>query len=280
MNAAAPDQAPTASPPPREVKVVSHSMLFYWWPVWVGGFLLAGLTWMDGHRLAIVPGGTTGLEAAEVRGIDGPRDVLVLSHGERLPPQPGARGPKEPSLRIANHSGYGVVFMVLILLVVFVTNVPLRGLASVVTLLTLLLLAVLFAWLGWWDVILDRLFSSRAYLNAFAYLALAVPLFLLWLTIVLFFDRQVYMTFTPGQLQVHQNIGAGEVAYDTVGMVVSKERSGLLRHWVLGFGSGDLTVRTSGANAQVFHMPNVLFIGSKINMIQDMLQEREVVGKR
>ena len=40
---------------PREVRVVAHSMLFYWWPVWAVGFVMAGLTWLDGHRLAIVP---------------------------------------------------------------------------------------------------------------------------------------------------------------------------------------------------------------------------------
>jgi hypothetical protein len=28
-------------------------MVVYWWPVWAVGFLLAGLTWWDGHRLAI-----------------------------------------------------------------------------------------------------------------------------------------------------------------------------------------------------------------------------------
>ena len=29
---------------PREVHIVAHSMLFYWWPVWAVGLLLAGLT--------------------------------------------------------------------------------------------------------------------------------------------------------------------------------------------------------------------------------------------
>ena len=37
---------------PREVHIVAHSMLFYWWPVWAVGLLMAGLTWLDGHRLA------------------------------------------------------------------------------------------------------------------------------------------------------------------------------------------------------------------------------------
>jgi hypothetical protein len=76
---------------------------------------------------------------------------------------------------------------------------------------------------------------------------------------------KMYMVFAPGQLRVHQEIGGGEVAYDTLGMVVVKRRSDLFRHWLLGFGSGDLLVKTAGANAQQFEMHNVLFVGNKLN---------------
>ena len=86
------------------------------------------------------------------------------------------------------------------------------------------------------------------------------------------------MVFSPGQLLVHQEIGSGEVAYDTVGMVVAKRRSDLFRHWLLGLGSGDLLVTTAGANSQDFEMHNILFVGSKLQLIQQMLQTREVVG--
>jgi hypothetical protein len=105
-----------------------------------------------------------------------------------------------------------------------------------------------------------------------------VPLLVLWLLAVLVFDRQTYMVFAPGQLRVHQDIGGGEVAYDTTGMVVEKRRSDLFRHWRLGIGSGDLIVKTAGTNAQQFQMPNVLFVGSKLQMIQRMLQQREIVS--
>src|SRR5438477_5415323 len=44
---------------PREVRIYSHSALFYWWPVWVCGYLMAIWTAWDGHRLAIVPPHTT-----------------------------------------------------------------------------------------------------------------------------------------------------------------------------------------------------------------------------
>ena len=47
-------------------------------------------------------------------------------------------------------------------------------------------------------------------------------------------------------------------------MVVHKRRDDLFRHWILGFGSGDLIVRTGGANPQAFELPNVLFVGPKL----------------
>jgi hypothetical protein len=61
-------------------------------------------------------------------------------------------------------------------------------------------------------------------------------------------------------------------------MTLEKQRSDLFRHWLLGLGSGDLIVRTSGAQAHQFDMPNVLFIGRKVHEIEDLLREKSVVG--
>src|SRR5438128_2379228 len=41
------DVAPAAGP--REVRIYSHSCLYYWWPVWVVGYLLALLTYIQGQ---------------------------------------------------------------------------------------------------------------------------------------------------------------------------------------------------------------------------------------
>ena len=258
---------------PNEVRIVAHNMLFYWWPVWAVGLLLAGLTWLDGHRLAVVPAGTQVVE-----GFDGGREALVLPAGTHLPQDPATGKPREPTLRVASNSGYGVIFVVVLLLVIFITNVPIRGLWSVMVIVTVLLGTVIVALAGWWDDILEAAAHSHVYINAFGYLAFSVPLLALWLVVVLFFDRKVYMVFAPGQLLVHQEIGSGEVTYDTQGMVVAKRRSDLFRHWLLGLGSGDLLVQTGGANGKQFEMHNVLFVGSKLQLVQQMLKAREVVG--
>jgi hypothetical protein len=55
-------------------------------------------------------------------------------------------------------------------------------------------------------------------------------------------------------------------------------RSPLFRHWLLGFGSGDLIVKPAGTNAQQIEAHNVLFVGNKLQLIQQMLKTREVVS--
>jgi hypothetical protein len=189
----------------------------------------------------------------------------VLPAGAHLPRDPATAKPREPTLRVVSRSGYGVVFIVGVLFVIFITNVPIRGLWSVIVILTLLLLTILLALAGWWDDILEAAAHSHVYMNGFGHLAISLPLLVLWLVAVLFFDRRMYMVFSPGQLLVCQEIGSGEVAHDTVGMVVAKRRSDLFRHWLLGFGSGDLLVKTAGAHAQQFEMHNVLLSGANFN---------------
>jgi hypothetical protein len=268
------EKARPAGGGPAEVRIIAHSTLFYWWPVWAAGFLLAGLTWLDGYRLAVVPPGT---EA--VTGVNGDREALVLPADEHLPADHVTKKPLPPTLRVARHSGYGMIFIVVLLLVIFITNVPVRGLWSVIAVVVILLGTVILSLAGWWDDILLMFIDSRVYINAFGYLALSVPLFLLWLLVVGFFDTRTYMVFVPGQMRVCQEIGSAETAFDAHGMVVEKRRSDLFRHWLLGLGSGDLVVKTSGANAQQFQLNNVLFVGNKLQLIQKMLQTREVTNR-
>jgi hypothetical protein len=230
---------------------------------------MALLTYFDGHLMGIVPKCTQAVENVQV-GDMGSRNALVLPPDSKPVPQ--------PTLHVASHSGYGVIAAAVLLFVIFITNVPIRGVAAVAVIVTIFLVSIILALTHWWDDIFDFFDHSHIHINAFGYLALAVPLLIIWLVALLVFDARSYMIFTPGQLRVCTAIGAGEVAYDTMGMVVEKKRSDLFRHWLLGFGSGDLYVRTSGSNSQHFEMPNILFVGSKLVLIQEMLQTREIVG--
>ena len=149
---------------------------------------------------------------------------------------------------------------------------------SVIVIVIIISLSIIFALLEWWERILHYLSFLDIRINAAGYLVISLVLFALWLVVMLLFDRQIYMVFTPGQLRVRQEIGDAETAFDTAGMTIQKQRSDLFRHWILGLGSGDLIVKTGGATSQEFHMPNVLFIGRKVKDIEEMLKTKMVVA--
>lgn len=263
---------------PREIVVVSHSPIFYWWPVWFVGLLMAALTYLDGHLMAVVPAETVAERARTVGGHDEPRDVLVLPPGAQLPVDRATGAALQPRLRMAASNNLGVIFATTLCLVIVVTNIHLRGLWSVVVILGIVSVTVLLALMGLWDPILRAVGFIDIHINALGYLSIALFLFVIWSLTVLVYDRQLYLIFSRGQLRVRTAIGVGEMTYDTFGMMVEKHTDDVFRHWLLGFGSGDLTVRTAGTNSQQFEAANVLRIGRKLAMIQQMLQEREVVG--
>lgn len=283
-----PPTAPNGAPRKREIVIVSHCSLFYWWPVWAVGFVLFAVTAFMGELMVTVPPGTEAKrEGASVK-IEGKnpqgdeaREALILPKGGHLHPIP-AKGealklPDQPHLWMTSNKNLGVFFVAVLLLVITITNIPLRGLWSVIVIVFIVSLVIIFAILEWWAKIFFYVSFLDIRINAAGYLVISTVLFTLWLIIMLLFDRQVYMVFTPGQLRVRQEIGDAESAFDTAGMTIQKQRSDLFRHWILGIGSGDLIVKTAGAHPQEFHMPNVLFIGRKVAEIEEMLRQRQVI---
>jgi hypothetical protein len=268
---------PTSIVKEYELKVVSHTTLFYWWPVWAIGFVMALVTYLGGHQMAIVPTGTVAVEGRQVEGFDEARDVLVAPAGRHLPHE-DIDEPRQPHVLMATSKNLGGIFVLVLLVVILVTNVPLRGLWSILAILSVVALSLFLALMDWWDPILRFFGLLQIYINAFGYLAIASTLFVAWLLTTFLFDRRIYMVFTPGQFRVHLEIGQGETAFDTLGMMVHKRQDDLFRHWVLGLGSGDLVVKTGGSTQQTFEIPNVLFVGQKIRLIEEMLQEKEVIA--
>src|SRR5205823_3992341 len=97
---------PPATEKPRinEVKIYSHSSLFYWWPVWAVSFILGLLTLIQGNILAVVPSGTK-VQKAVVNVDDdrAERTVLVLPKGKEFEE-------KDLHLKTTTHRPYGVFF--------------------------------------------------------------------------------------------------------------------------------------------------------------------------
>ena len=266
----------------RQITIVSHSTLFYWWPVWAIGFLLGIISQFSGWSMAVVPN-----DVEIVRGADGigttregkqtgykDREVIVLPDKVYLTQNPRDPNSPDQNLRhIWKGREFGVLFATVLLLVIVITNVPLRGLWSFMVIFLVVALSIIFALAGWWDAIMRTLGALDIRINAGGYIFISAILFAIWLFTVLVFDKQIYMVFTPGQFKVCTEVGGGEQTYSTIGMTLEKQRSDLFRHWILGLGSGDLIVKTTGAQAHHFEMPNVLFIGRKMQRIEDMVRK-------
>ena len=171
----------------------------------------------------------------------------------------------------------GVVFTFVLLMVIFITNVPLRGMWSVLVIVVAISLVVFFILLGWIDAILHALYLLDVRINMAGYMTISLFLLIIWLVSLLLFDKQRYICFTPGQFKVCDEVGGGEQVYSTDGMTLQKQRSDFFRHIVLGLGSGDLVIRTSGAQAHHIDLPNVLFIGAKVREIEHLLKTKNVI---
>lgn len=279
----APPGAPTVPPAvpaealqDEEIRIYGHNNLFYWWPVWALGFVFALLTYLDGTVMAVVP--TESQVKTVVPEAGGPpREAIVPKAGESLPRQPGAvDGNEAPRLMMSPSSNYGVVFVAAILLVVVITNFIFRGLVSVLVIAALAVVVLFVAFMGWWDDVLAFFGGLDVRMNAGGYLAVAVPLFLIWLFSTFVYDHYVYVIVARGQVRIRKDIGDAEVAVDSGGLMLTKERDDLFRHWLLGLGSGDLHIKTGGPANLDFELYNVLFIGSKLARIQNLLREKEV----
>jgi hypothetical protein len=219
---------------PREVRVFSHSGLLYWWPVWAVGYLFALLTWMQG-----VPA-TFG-------------DVEVIMH---------------PSKSL------GVIFTLVFLLVIVLTHLAVRGVASMTVIVSLMALTIFFLYMGWWEDIVRVMGRLAIYMNLGFYVIFSSAVFIVWALTVFVFDHFDYWAFHPGQLVHHTFFGGGEQSFDTRGMSVTKLRNDLFRHWILGMGTGDLHISATGARQAEFVVPNVLFIGSKLHQIEELVAEK------
>jgi hypothetical protein len=255
------------------------------------GYLLAILTWIDPYVMAVVPKGTEGYRAIQIEnpgtGKTEKVEALVVptadkpEHQRHLPPDDRlGEKPETPHLDISHKGTFGVVFATVLLLVIVITNVPLRGMWSFMVIVLIILFITLMSLFKVWEEIYRVASLLDVRINMGGYVFISTVLLAIWLVTFILFDRQLYMIFTPGQLKVRLEIGGGEKAYDTAGMTIEKQRSDLFRHWILGLGSGDLIVNTSGAHVQHFDLPNVLFIGKKVQQIEDMLRERAVVKGR
>ena len=265
--------APTSTQPRiNEVKLISHSSLFYWWPVWLLAFFMAIWTFFENNRLAVVPPNcTVVLEAAGEYKLKFPgRSTRSLDDAARVATS------DEPAFptRISETPWLGALFVIGLIITILITNVPLRGLWSFLMIIMIIVVALTISLLGAWDEIFKQLGNLHIYINMAGYLFIGTAVFIMWALATLIFDRRSYIIFTPGQIRYCEHIGDSVHAYSTVGVSMEKQRDDLFRHYILGFGSGDLIVRVgAGADRREIRLPNVLFIGWRLKYVEDMLRQ-------
>lgn len=258
-------------------KVVSHSNLIYWWPVWAVGFLLAGLSYFEGARLAIVPKGTTIKAVGTSDGKETFELTVSAPATQSLREAAAAPAGREPfPYHIAQNRAFGIAYTIVVLVVILATSVTLRGLWSVINLLAITLLVILFAHLGWWGPVFEEVGRLHVYTTAAGYLVPSVVLCFFWVLTVFVFDQRRFIIFTPGQLIVHREVGDQQQVYDTGGVTVVKRLNDFVRHRVLGLGAGDLLVTTADGRFE-FELPNVLFADRKVRQIAEVMKMRPVL---
>src|SRR5436305_1305602 len=91
-------------PPPMEIRIYSHSNLFYWWPVWLVGLILALLTAFQ-HTVMVTIPEDAGFEVTKSE--DNKPSVTILKATPLS--EEGV-----PHLKATTHKGYGVLFAIVL----------------------------------------------------------------------------------------------------------------------------------------------------------------------
>ena len=223
-----------------QVIVYAHSALFYWWPLWVVGYVMALLTWLHHDR------------------------VLIGAKPEWFQP---SRNP-------------GVIYTLLLLLLILVTNTKIKGMKAALMLATMAFFALLFAHLNWWETILDWIGDQSISMSLGFYLFSSSLLFVAWLISVFLIDHLSFWRFRPGQITHEYLGGIVDKSYDTDNMTLLKRQDDIFRHWVIGLGSGDLSMQTMGGRGVEMNVPNVLFLIGKISRIQRLIATKPDVPEQ
>ena len=175
----------------------------------------------------------------------------------------------------------GVIYTLLLLLLIVVTSIKIRGMKAALLIAALAFLTLLFVHLNWWETILDWFGHQSISLSLGFYLFSSSLLLLVWLVSVFVIDRLTFWRFRPGQV-THEYIG-GIInnSYDTDNMSISLNRQDdFFRHWIVGFGSGDLHMQTMGGQGIEMNVVNVLFVGTKMSKIQRLIATKPDVPQQ
>ncbi|MEZ7956691.1 MAG: hypothetical protein QMC23_11360 [Rubritalea sp.] len=214
----------------------SHSEFFYYWPLWLVSFIFGDITLFFGSHVA-------------VEGLD-------------------------TSLLVMKQTGYGLTYILVMGFSLFATGVNLRGVWALLTLICIAFAAFILLYFGVWDSALSWAVNQPVYLNHGFYLAIGVILFIPWCVVVFLFDTRKYVKIESNTVTIVYEIGEGARAFDTIGVMMEKKLDNFFKHYLLGFGSGDLIIRTSGGSSEVLYLPNVLRVDRVLRELDHVRSQR------
>ena len=215
-----------------QVFVYGHSALFYWWPLWVAGYVMALLTWWH-HDQAVI-------------------------------------GPKREWFY--PNQNLGVIFALLLFVLTVVTSTRIKGMKAALIIAAGAFFTLLFVHLNWWEPILGWLGQQSISLSFGFYLFYSTLLCLAWFFSVFVIDHLSFWRFRPGQITHEYLGGIVENSHDTDNMTFTLNRQDdFFRRWFIGFGSGDLHMQTMGGQGLKLGVENVMFVGARMFEIQRLI---------
>lgn len=225
---------PAPSDSHEVVRFISHSQLFYYWPVWVTSLIFAIITRVSGKEFVV----------------------------------------NEQKVYFVTSPGLGLAFLIILFAVIMFTSVNIRGVWAALVAASMVILGLLFHFFSVWSPILKFLGGLSFYMSYHFYLVTAIVLGIVWFLVFLVYDQRHYIEFRPTQITLVEEVGEGARNFDTTGLVFDKKRDNFFQHWILGFGSGDLKITTSGGQREEIYFPNVLNISQRIEQIQRIREQR------
>lgn len=225
------EQLPDPDQELPQLKIFTQTRIFYWWPVWALGFIMAFLSFLSGNKVD-----------------QGNFNDFV--HPSASP---------------------GVIFVIVLFMVIIFTNFSFRGAASFGVAAIAIIVSLSLALFDWWDNVFKSFSYLSIYMNMGFYLFFSTLLFLLWCYATFIHVRFHYYRIRPGQISELELIGEGETNYDSRGAVLEKYREDFFRHWILGFGSGDIKISTTGARSKEIRIKDVLMVDRKISKIRRLM---------
>ena len=149
---------------------------------------------------------------------------------------------------------FGTIFVIVLLVVAIITSITIRGFGPYS-----FLCCSSWSRLSWPRAAGGDYFRKLGQLSIHInrrYLLIATVLLILWI-VNLVFSIGKNTWFSRRAVRVRLEIGGEETVFDTTGMAVMKQRADLFRHWILGFGSGDLIIKPVGV-VNPIEFPNVV----------------------